>query len=138
MKLTTTGIQKSKRTKLVYEYGAVRVQYKVSKSRLPEDEKQGISYISALSSSEIRALINDNVIQLEMFSKDLVEIEDGEIRYVLCNNPVLQKEKDQTREYLKSRFEQEISGRKNFRWEICHRKHCYKGGHGHKAGTGKI
>jgi len=76
---------------------------------LTEDEKQGISYISALSSSEIRALINDGVIQLELFSKDLVEIEDGGIRYILCNNPVLQNEKNQTRESLKSRFEQEAS-----------------------------
>ena len=76
---------------------------------LTEDEKQGISYISALSSSEIRALINDGVIQLELFSKDLVEIEDGGIRYILCNNPVLQNEKNQTREALKSRFEQEAS-----------------------------
>ena len=76
---------------------------------MTEDEKQGISYISALSSSEIRALINDGVIQLELFSKDLVEIEDGGIRYILCNNPVLQNEKNQTRESLKSRFEQEAS-----------------------------
>lgn len=74
-----------------------------------EDEKQGIFYISALSSSEIRALINDGVIQLELFSKDLVEIEDGGIRYILCNNPVLQNEKNLTREALKSRFEQEAS-----------------------------
>jgi len=85
------------------------MRIRLNLEELPEDEKQGISYISALSSSEIRALINDGVIQLELFSKDLVEIEDGGIRYVLCNNPVLQNEKNQTREALKSRFEQEAS-----------------------------
>lgn len=84
------------------------MRIRLNLEELSEDEKQNISYISALSSSEIRALINDNVIQLELFSKDLVEIEDGEIRYVLCNNPILQKEKNQTREDLKSRFEQEM------------------------------
>ncbi len=84
------------------------MRIRLNLEELSKDEKQNISYISALSSSEIRALISDNVIQLELFSTDLVEIEDGEIRYVLCNNPVLQKEKNQTREALKSRFEQEI------------------------------
>jgi len=34
----------------------------------------------------------------------------------LCNNPILQKEKNQTRESLKSRFEQEIALIKNS-WE---------------------
>ncbi len=85
------------------------MRIRLNLEELSEDEKQGISYISALSSSEIRALINDGVIQLELFSKDLVEIEDDGIRYVLCNNSVLQNEKNQTREALKSRFEQEAS-----------------------------
>ena len=44
------------------------MRIRLNLEELPEDEKQGISYISALSSSEIRALINDGVIQLELFS----------------------------------------------------------------------
>jgi len=46
---------------------------------------------------------------LELFSKDLVEIEDGGIRYILSNNPILEKEKKRTRDDLKSIFEQEAS-----------------------------
>jgi transposase len=84
------------------------MRIRLNLEKLPEDQKQNISYISALSSNEIRALIKDNVIQLELFSKDLVEIQDGGIRYILCNNPILQEEKNQTRESLKSLFEQEI------------------------------
>lgn len=100
-----------------YQFGAESIvlvgdrgmRIRLNLEELTEDEKQNISYISALSSNEIRALINDKVIQLELFSKDLVEIEDNGVRYILCSNPILQKEKDQTRESLKSRFEQEIS-----------------------------
>ncbi|MDA3891395.1 MAG: IS1634 family transposase [Salinivirgaceae bacterium] len=88
------------------------MRIRLNLEELSENEKQNISYISALSSCEIRALINDKVIQLELFSKDLVEIEDEGIRYILCNNPVLQKEKNQTREALKSKIEQEISSTK--------------------------
>jgi transposase len=99
-----------------YQFGAGSIvlvgdrgmRIRLNLEELSENEKQNISYISALSSSEIRALINNKIIQLELFSKDLVEIEDGKLRYILCNNPVLQKEKNQLREALKSRFEQEV------------------------------
>jgi transposase len=99
-----------------YQFGAESIvlvgdrgmRIRLNLEELSENEKQNISYISALSSSEIRALINNKIIQLELFSKDLVEIEDGKLRYILCNNPVLQKEKNQLREALKSRFEQEV------------------------------
>jgi len=84
------------------------MRIRLNLEELNEDEKQNISYISALSSSEIRALINDKVIQLELFSKDLVEVEEDGIRYILCNNPILQKEKNQIRESLKTRFEEEV------------------------------
>ena len=85
------------------------MRIRLNLEELSEAERRNIYYISALSSSEIRALINDKVIQLELFSKDLVEIEQDGTRYILCNNPVLQKEKNQVRENLKSRFEQEAN-----------------------------
>ncbi len=84
------------------------MRIRLNLEELNEEEKQGVSYISALSSSEIRALIKDNVIQLELFSKELVEIKDGQTRYILSNNPVLEQEKNQTRESLKKRFDEDI------------------------------
>lgn len=84
------------------------MRIRLNLEELSKEEKHGVSYISALSSSEIRALIKDNVIQLELFSKELVEIKDGDTRYILSNNPVLEQEKNQTRESLKKRFDEEI------------------------------
>ena len=84
------------------------MRIRLNLEELSENERQNINYISALSSSEIRALIKDKVIQMELFSKELVEIEEAGTRYILCNNPVLEREKNQTREALKSKFEQEI------------------------------
>jgi len=72
---------------------------------IDEKDKNSISYISALSSSEIRALINNNTIQLELFANELVEIKKDNTRYVLCSNPILEKEKGTTRDSLKNRFE---------------------------------
>lgn len=75
---------------------------------MDDDQKQGISYISALSNNEIRSLLKENTIQLNLFSKELVEIQDKGVRYILCNNPILKQEKDTVRQRLRQRFEIEI------------------------------
>ncbi len=59
------------------------MRIRLNLEELTDEESQGVSYISALSISEIRALIGDKVIQLELFSKDLVEIQDDGTRYIL-------------------------------------------------------
>lgn len=84
------------------------MRIRLNLEEMEDEEKQGIDYISALSNSEIRALLKDGVIQLSFFSKELVEIEDGDIRYILSKNPQLEKEKGQVRDDLKQRYEQEI------------------------------
>jgi hypothetical protein len=44
------------------------MRIRLNLEELSADERQNIFYISALSNSEIRALINDKVIQVELFS----------------------------------------------------------------------
>ena len=85
------------------------MRIRLNLEELPEDQKESIYYISALSSSEVRSLINDQVIQLELFSENLIEIENNELRYILCNNPILEKEKKQTMANLQTCFEEQIS-----------------------------
>ena len=112
------------------------MRIRLNLEELSVDERRNIFYISALSNSEIRALINDKVIQLELFSKNLVEIEEAGTRYILCNNPILEKEKNQTRDKLKTRFEQEINAIKKS-WEKRRRQNLdniekIKSGHTNK------
>jgi len=102
--------------KIKNEYGAkevvfvgdrgMRIRYNLE--QLNEEEKQGIGYITALSIEEIRCLIKEDIIQLDLFSKDLVEIENEGERYVLCTNPLLEEEQAQTRSLLKSKFEESL------------------------------
>ena len=72
-----------------------------------EEQRQGIYYISALTKPEILALVENDTIQLSLFAKDLVEVENQGIRYVLSTNPLLEEQKHQLRDSLKQRFEQE-------------------------------
>jgi|GEM_PF-3272954 len=106
----------SRLQKIKNEYGAkevvfvgdrgMRIRYNIE--QLNEEEKQGIGYITALSIEEIRCLIKEDVIQLNLFSKDLVEIENQGERYVLCTNPILEQEHAQTRSSLKLKFEESL------------------------------
>lgn len=99
--------------KIKHEYGAkeiifvgdrgMRIRYNLE--QLEEKEKQGLFYITALSIEEIPCLIKEDVIQLNLFSKDLAEIENEGERYVLCTNPELEAEHAQTRASLKQKFE---------------------------------
>jgi len=84
----------------------MRIRYNLA--QLDGEERQGIGYITALSIEEIRCLINEGTLQLNLFSKDLAELEQEGERYVLCTNPDLEKEQSQTRAALKVKFEEAL------------------------------
>ena len=84
----------------------MRIRYNLE--QMEEEESLGIKYITALSIEEIRCLIKEDVLQLSLFSKDLAEIENDGVRYVLCTNPDLEREHSQLRAELKSKFEEKL------------------------------
>ena len=75
----------------------MKIRYNLEE--MNEMEKEGVNYITGLTHVEIEELVKDDVIQLNLFSKDLVEIEHDKTRYILSVNPDLQ-EKDLN--YLKT------------------------------------
>ena len=81
----------------------MRIRYNLE--LMDAQEREGIEYITALSTEKIRCLIKEETIQLNLFAKDLVEVEEEGIRYVLCTNPELEREHSQTRTALKAKFE---------------------------------
>ena len=84
------------------------MRIRLNLEEMDKEQRQDIYYISALTNSEIRALLKDRTIQLDLFAKQLVEIQDNGTRYILSCNPQLEQEKRQVRENLKQRFEDEI------------------------------
>lgn len=85
------------------------MRIRMNLEELPEEEKAGIDYISALTHSEITNLLKHGYIQLSLFSKELAEIQKDGKRYILSNNPELEKEQGATRLRLREAFESEIS-----------------------------
>lgn len=50
-------------------------------------EKAGSYYITALTDPQIRRLLAEAILQLDLFSEQICEVESGERRYVLRKNP---------------------------------------------------
>ncbi|ETR65663.1 MAG: hypothetical protein OMM_13901 [Candidatus Magnetoglobus multicellularis str. Araruama] len=85
----------------------MRMRYNLD--NMTDDAKTGVKYISGLTTDEIKKLEKDEVIQLSFFDKELVEIEDGNKRYILCVNPILEQEKKAKRAERKLKFEVELA-----------------------------
>lgn len=85
----------------------MKIRYNLEK--MSEIERSGIDYITGLTKDEIKGLLKNEVLQLDMFSKDLVEVSDGDTRYVLSVNPELSDNKNRVRNQLRNKFEDEIN-----------------------------
>ena len=59
---------------------------------------EGFHYITSLTKPQIVKLLNDGKIQMSCFCNDVVEIIDGNVRYILRRNPVRQQEIQDNRE----------------------------------------
>ena len=72
------------------------------------------NFITAISKPQIEKMIKDGIIQLALFDEDLVEIEDGGIRYILRRNPIRQKEIENNRIEKELRVRKFIENKNNY------------------------
>ena len=49
-------------------------------------EKANLQYITALTDPQIRSLLGQKILQLELFSEQICEVEGAGVRYVLRKN----------------------------------------------------
>jgi transposase len=76
---------KIKNVVMVGDGGMIKVPQQES---LPED----YNYITSISKPQIMSLINNNIIQLDLFDTSLCEVKKENIRYIFRRNPVRQAE----------------------------------------------
>ncbi len=86
----------------------------ITQARIKEDlkTKQGIDWISALRSTQIRSLLEQDAIQLSLFDEqNLAEISSRDFpgeRLIACRNPLLAADRDRTRVELLQATEKEL------------------------------
>lgn len=90
--------------KLKENFGVKRVIFVGDKGMLKQQQIDTITseeylwnYITTITKPQIESLLQQNILQLDMFDKDLVEVEIEGIRYILRQNPARQAEMLKTR-----------------------------------------
>ena len=69
------------------------------KSEQVKDLKEhNFHYITALTKSQIETLLDDKIIQMELFDEKICEVENDNIRYILRRNPVRVEEIENNRQ----------------------------------------
>jgi len=97
-----TSTFKQQITKLKRRFGCKRVvmvgDRGMIKSGQVEDLNEAVfQYITAISEPEIKTLLNQKIIQMELFTDKLIEVEYDDVRYILRKNPVRAREQQETR-----------------------------------------
>jgi len=59
----------------------------IKSAQVDEISEHGFSYITSISRPEMESLARRGVIQLSLFDKDVVEVREGSVRYILRRNP---------------------------------------------------
>ncbi|MDY6800796.1 MAG: IS1634 family transposase [Bacteroidota bacterium] len=88
---------------------------------LDEADKQGVHYITGLTNQEIKNLLDNDIIQLKLFSNELAEVEYEGERYVLSVNAALQEQELAYLKTIRGIADDEISEVKAS-WEKRHRQ----------------
>jgi len=84
------------------------MKIKYNLENMDEIDKESVSYISWLTTEEIKKLDKDGIIQLTMEDKQLIEFENKDKRVIVCRNPKIAEDKRTKRESMKKKFEDEL------------------------------
>ena len=81
----------------------------VTQAKYEQIDHELIKVVSALNHSKIKQLADKGTIQLSMFDKsNIVEVLDGNMRYMLCHNPVMAEKEATTRRTLLAKTTEEL------------------------------
>jgi transposase len=96
--------------KIAVRFGCRRVTFVgdrgMIKSAQIEQLPEGFHYITAITKPQIRSLMQQGVIQLDLFDKDIGEVEEEGVRYILRRNPIRAEELDKNRLSKRKKIEQ--------------------------------
>lgn len=96
------------------KYGIEHIVFVGDRGMVTSTQYEKISHdtvkvISALTHNNIKALCDRGVMQMSLFDdEDIVEVIDGDIRYCLCKNPLMQEKEKKTRLALLEKTKAEL------------------------------
>jgi len=97
-------------SKIAERFGCWRVTFVgdrgMIKSAQIQQLPEGFHYITAITKPQICSLIQQGVIQWGLFDKDICEVEEEGVRYILRRNPIRAEELDKNRFSKRKKIEQ--------------------------------
>ncbi len=103
------AIQKEFDTQEVIFVGDRGMKIRYILETMNEAEREGIHYITGLTHDEIKELLKNDILQLNLFSKEIAEIEHEGERYILSVNPYLQEKELNYLKTIRAIVDDEIS-----------------------------
>jgi transposase len=106
-------------TKIKNRFGCKEITFvgdrgMIKRGQIEDLLEHGFHYITAITKKQIEKLIDNEVFQLDLFSKKLFEIDYEGVRYILKRNPVRADEIDQSRQNKKVGVQKLISERNEY------------------------
>ena len=83
-------------------------------AQISDLQEQGFNYITTISKPEIKTLLNKNILQMELFDNDLMEVVDEGIRYIFRRNPIRAEELRLTRDQKVAKIQAKINGSNDY------------------------
>ena len=81
----------------------------ITESKYKKIDHELVKVISAINHGGIRKLCDKNIIQMSLFDeKNIVEVVDGDLRYMLCKNPAMAIKEADTRKTLLKKTTEEL------------------------------
>jgi transposase len=82
----------------------------IKKLGIEELHKENFKYITGITTAQVKTLMKDGVIQLNLFDSELHEVQDGDLRYVFRKNPIRAAEVSAARNNKMARLK-ELAGK---------------------------
>lgn len=106
---------KSQIEKIKHRFGCERITMvgdrgMIKSGQIEALQDHGFYYITAITKPQIDTLLDQGIIQMELFSEELCEIEYDDVRYILRRNPVRAKELEDIRKSKIEKIEDIIHG----------------------------
>jgi transposase len=81
----------------------------ITQAKYKQINHETVKVVSALNHAKIKELCDKGTIQMSLFEQNnIVEVIDGDIRYMLCHNPTMAKKESKTRQTLITKTKEEL------------------------------
>jgi transposase len=105
--------------KLQAKFGCSKITFVGDKgmlksAQITDLQEHGFNYITTISKPEINTLLKNNILQMELFDSDLMEVTDDGIRYIFRRNPIRAKEIRVSREQRTLKIQAKIKAANDY------------------------